>query len=90
MLNNILNEEATIKRRSHSMDITASFMVRQMIWKLRKARGRRCGPKWRVLSELALIVLEPGHLSKQRYSEFGPGYGGRSDTPEKHEERPAL
>eukprot|EP00959_Pyramimonas_sp_CCMP1952_P082412 1722075-Pyramimonas_sp.AAC.1 len=88
MLKNFLGEEATIKRRNHNVEITTSVMVRQMVWNLRKARGRRCGPRWGAPSELALIVLEPGHLSKQRYSKFGLGHGGHSDTTEKQDERP--
>eukprot|EP00959_Pyramimonas_sp_CCMP1952_P258607 5405802-Pyramimonas_sp.AAC.1 len=74
MIKIFLGEEATIKRRNHNMEITASVMVRQMAWKLRKARCRRCGPKWGGPSELALIVLGPGHLSKQRYPKFGLGH----------------
>eukprot|EP00959_Pyramimonas_sp_CCMP1952_P345983 7246119-Pyramimonas_sp.AAC.1 len=60
------------------MELVADASVNRLICKLRRAKKRRATVSWSVPVEIALMVLDPGHLSRTRSQRFGIGF----DTPE--------
>eukprot|EP00959_Pyramimonas_sp_CCMP1952_P044639 932638-Pyramimonas_sp.AAC.1 len=63
------------------MEVLAETSVTRLIYQLRRAKKRRATVSWSVPVEVALMVLDPGHLSKTRFQGFGFGYASATPDP---------